>query len=80
MPTQAQIRAARALLNWTQERLATEADIGVRTVIDYETDRRTPMRASLAAMAQAVERAGVAFTERGVEFTDDGGVRPRARP
>lgn len=80
MVTPAQVRAARGLLDWRQTELAKAAKVGVRTVIDFEADRRKPIAINLTALRQALEEAGVAFTARGVEFTDDGGVRPRARP
>jgi transcriptional regulator with XRE-family HTH domain len=80
MVTPAQVRAARALLDWRQIELAKAAHVGVRTVIDFEAERRKPIAINLTALRQALEEAGVAFTERGVEFADDGGVRPRARP
>ena len=38
--TPAQCRAARALLNWTQPKLANEAGFGLSTIVDYEKERR----------------------------------------
>lgn len=72
--TPAQCRAARALLDWTQPRLATAANLGLSTVVDFEKDRRAVSDDSLAAIRTALEAAGVELIndERG-----DGVVRLR---
>lgn len=54
-------RAARALLNWTQEQLAQKSNLGSSTVKDYEADRRTPTVNNLAAIQNAFENAGIRF-------------------
>ncbi|QZO02466.1 helix-turn-helix domain-containing protein [Chenggangzhangella methanolivorans] len=38
-----QCRAARALLDWTQEELANAANLSLSTVRDFEKGRRTPI-------------------------------------
>jgi transcriptional regulator with XRE-family HTH domain len=38
--TPAQIRAGRALLEWSQEKLAREARVGISTVRDIESEKR----------------------------------------
>jgi len=38
----AQCRAARALLDWKQETLATKAGVALKTVRDFENERRVP--------------------------------------
>lgn len=65
-----QIRAARGLLNWSQGQLADEAQLSKASIQNYEIGKSTPNIASLNKMIKAFERAGV-------EFTEDGGVRPR---
>jgi transcriptional regulator with XRE-family HTH domain len=69
--TPAQCRAARALLIMTQGRLAELSRVSKRTIVHFEAGQRRPIPASLQAIRQALEAAGV-------EFTPDGGVRPRA--
>ena len=38
-----QCRAARGLLNWTQEQLATNARVSRATIVDFESNTRQPM-------------------------------------
>ena len=63
-------RAARALLNWTQETLATKVGVALKTIRDFETGRRKPLAIVRAAIKQALEQAGI-------EFFDDDGLRLR---
>ena len=56
-----QCRAARALLDWTQDQLAEAAGVGVSTVKLFEAGKRQPMRQNLEAMRRALEGAGVRF-------------------
>lgn len=72
MMTAAQLRAARALLNWHQSQVAQAADVSVGTVRNFEAGRGTPIAATLKAIQQALEDAGV-------EFMDHDGVRLRPR-
>ncbi|MDR3483698.1 MAG: helix-turn-helix transcriptional regulator [Bradyrhizobium sp.] len=61
--TPEQCRAARAWLNWPQDELATNANVGVSTVRDFEANRRVPTRNNLTAMQAALEKGGVSFVE-----------------
>jgi transcriptional regulator with XRE-family HTH domain len=54
-----QCRAARGLLNWTQEELAQRAGVSRSTVRDFEQGRHDLHRASAAQMVLALEGAGV---------------------
>jgi transcriptional regulator with XRE-family HTH domain len=71
--TIAEIRAARALLGWSQPELAKRLDIAPRTLKRLELGE-----ASLSVYAEQIERV---FREAGVDFlsnADDGiGVRQR---
>ncbi|MCD6072552.1 MAG: family transcriptional regulator [Microvirga sp.] len=73
MITPAQSRAARAFLKLTQWHVASAAEVALRTLIDFEGERRKPMTNNLVAIQKVLEAEGV-------EFTTDGGVRPRPRP
>ncbi len=63
--TPAQCRAARALLQWSQEDLARKAGINAVTLRNYENERTMAQRASFAVVRQAFETAGVDLTEQG---------------
>jgi hypothetical protein len=72
--TSAQIRAARALIRWSAEDLATEAALGVTTV------RRAELMVSKTSLTRANDRAvRRALEAAGVEFIDDNGGGPGAR-
>jgi transcriptional regulator with XRE-family HTH domain len=60
--TSAQCRAARALLNWTQNELAAAAEVDEATVRNFENERSAPQSATLAMMRRVFEVAGVDFT------------------
>ena len=72
MITAAQCRAARGLLQWSQQKLAKEAGIGVVTVIQLENEAGQPRRATMQVMRNAFEAAGV-------EFIDENGGGPGVR-
>jgi transcriptional regulator with XRE-family HTH domain len=57
-----QIKGARVLLGWSQERLAAEADIHTRTVRNFEGGKGRPLMRILQMMQRALEDAGVEFT------------------
>ena len=59
--TPRQVRAARALLAWSQRDLAKAADIGTSTVADFERGSRTLIANNAQAIRAALEGAGVAF-------------------
>ena len=63
-----QSRAARGLLDWTQDNLATRAGVSLKTVQDFEGERRKPIKVVRASIKQAFEQAGV-------EFFDQDGLR-----
>lgn len=67
----AQIRAARGYLNWTGRTLAERASVSFSSVRRAESDEGQPVSgATLSAIRQALERAGLSFRNRagGVEI------------
>ncbi len=72
--TPSQCRAARALLDWSQTRLAEAASLGLSTVVDFERERRVVSDSALSGMREALEKAGVIFVE---ENGEGAGVRQR---
>ena len=71
-----QCRAARGLLDITQAELAEKAGVSLRTVISFEADERTPIRATLEVIRRAFEGAGVEFID---ENGGGAGVRLKKR-
>jgi DNA-binding XRE family transcriptional regulator len=58
----AQCRAARALIEMSQIELADAAGVSSRTVLDFETNKRQPIKVTLSALQRSLEEAGVEFT------------------
>ncbi|WP_375459343.1 helix-turn-helix transcriptional regulator [uncultured Enterovirga sp.] len=54
-------RAARGLLDWTQEELAERADVSRSTVRDFEKERHGLQAASAEQIVAAFDKAGVLF-------------------
>lgn len=75
--TSAQLRAARALLDWSMVDLAKVAQVSISTIKRMEDERLRPATdRSIAPIQSALESAGVRFLD------DDGqgpGVRCRLR-
>ena len=63
MITPAQCRAARALLDWSQQDLAKAAHLGLSTIRDFEKGRRVPTYNNLQGIRIALEQAGVVIGE-----------------
>ncbi|WP_031247114.1 helix-turn-helix transcriptional regulator [Mesorhizobium sp. LNJC394B00] len=77
MITPSQSRAARALIEWTQPRLAEASNLGLSTVVDFEKSRRQISDDSARAIQAALESAGVIFV---AENGEGPGVRLRKQP
>ena len=56
-----QIRAARALLGWTQTNLAEQSDVGIQTIKNIENERNSPQIDTYQRIIFALERAGITF-------------------
>ena len=61
--TSAQVRMARAALNWTVWDLAEATNLHRNTISNIETGRYAGDPATLAAIAAVLKRAGVEFIE-----------------
>jgi len=64
----AQIRAARALLGWSQAYLAEGINVRRATIADLEACKHEPHEATLSVLLNELAAAGIVFTETGVEF------------
>ena len=56
-----QIRAARALIDWTRADLAGASGVTVRTLARIENSQTVPRLATLQALTAALESAGIEF-------------------
>ena len=74
MISSAQCRAARGLLDWSQQKLAEEAGVGIVTVRQLEAGVHQPRRATLEVVKRCLEQAGVEFIPE-----NGGGVGVRLR-
>jgi transcriptional regulator with XRE-family HTH domain len=72
-----QIKAARALLGWSQTDLCREAGISRATLNDLENDTGDPRRSSSNRVEDAFRRGGVIFLSEG--DTRDGGIGVRVK-
>lgn len=59
------VKAARALLGWSQQDLAQQAAIALSTVADFERGERTPVPANMDAIMSALKTGGITFLEGG---------------
>lgn len=66
MISAAQIRAARALLDWQRQRLVNESGVSHSTISDYEKGRTKSM------LTETARKLIDAFGKAGVEFVYDG--------
>lgn len=72
MVTLSQIKAARALLGWTQETLAAAAKLSLPSINNLERGLYSPRPETHAAIVTALETAGI-------EFTEQNGIRLRQK-
>ncbi|MCR4523796.1 MULTISPECIES: helix-turn-helix transcriptional regulator [Bosea] len=75
MITPAQCRAARALLDWSQQDLAKAAHLSLSTIRDFEKGRRVPTHNNLRGIKLALEEEGV---EVGAERSGVAIIKPNA--
>ena len=69
----AQVRAARAILGWTQSYLAEGIGVNKSTIVDLEANRRAFHETTRLLILHELGCAGI-------DFTDNGGVAPREWP
>lgn len=66
--TSDQIRAARALKNWSQTDLAERTGLAVPTIANIELGKQMPGKSTIEKIIDAFTVGGIAFTPNGVEF------------
>lgn len=77
MITSAQIRSARALLDWSREKLSTESGVGISALMRLESADGVPSGniKTLTAVQKTFEEAGIEFIG-----TPESGAGVRFRP
>ena len=60
-----QLRAARALLGWTQKELADHSGVSLSTLNRFERESGVPNITSLRQIFECFQEAGVLFEQRG---------------
>lgn len=77
--TRLQCRLARIALGWRAKDLAEYAGVGKSTVEQFEAGSKTPRRAMLAVMRQALEGAGIEFVgEKNIRVPENGNEQAAA--
>ncbi len=74
------MRAARALLRWSHQKLADESGIGIATIQRAESEDGIPgvHARTLNAVQTTLERAGIVFLDPGKNEAGGAGVRLRS--
>jgi transcriptional regulator with XRE-family HTH domain len=79
MLTPAQLRAARALVGWSREKLADQSNVSAETVKRFEFRGSDPKLSTLNKWRRALEQAGIEFIDDGAHSYEGGpGVRLRS--
>jgi transcriptional regulator with XRE-family HTH domain len=60
--TPGQCRAARALIGWSQDQLASASKVAKATIANFELCKRVPYDRTLDDLVAALEAAGIEFT------------------
>lgn len=71
MPTIEQIRAARALIGWSQKDLADHADLSQTGVARIENGTNHPNSSTIAKIKAAFDKTGIVFIPGGVQKVQD---------
>jgi transcriptional regulator with XRE-family HTH domain len=61
MVTPRELRAARAFLGWSRQRLADKAVVSLNSVVRLEQGAVDPRTSTLNSVRQTLERAGIVF-------------------
>ena len=65
-----QCRAARALLHWSQGKLAGKSDVSKKAIADFEREVSSPQKSTLKSIKSALFDEGIEFIEGGVKFNE----------
>ncbi len=82
----AQLRAGRALLEWTRAELAEKSGVSLMTIQMFEQGKSDPRISTLQALRAALLKAGGVFTDEmdargpGVAFVSSAAARRKQKP
>lgn len=74
----AQCRAARAIIGWSQGQLAEASRVAQATIANFEAGKRSPYERTLKDIQRTLEDAGVVFMDAEEMVPGGAGVRLRA--
>lgn len=66
-----QVRAGRALLDWSQKDLSDRSGVSEVSIINFEKEKSTPNQTTVDKIFAAFSLAGVSFIDRGVFLKED---------
>lgn len=69
-PSPRQVKAARAAVDMSAQRLADLAGVTKNTVLRYERGMSRPMADTLQALRNVLEQAGIEFVDQGVHWKE----------
>ena len=67
-----QIRAARALIDWSQNDLGQQSGLSQAAIANIETGKHRPNDGTMSGILTAFDRAGIEFIDGGVRLRPDG--------
>jgi transcriptional regulator with XRE-family HTH domain len=68
--TPAQCRAARAILRWTQDELASKSQVSSLTLRNFETEKADVRPGTVTLIARALQEAGIEFIPGGARVRE----------
>ena len=71
MITGRKLRAARNLLDWTQNDLAEHSDVALSSISQFEAEHQTLSQKSIDKIINALMANGIVFTPHGIEHHDE---------
>ena len=71
MLTKEQVKAGRAILDWSQGELAQKADVSIEAVKSFERDESRSRPSTVESIREALEEGGIDFIRDGVRQRDD---------
>ena len=68
MDFKAKIKAARAVLDWSQAELAEAAELSIPNIQRLEAGNSSPNARTQSKLMRALKKQGILFTDKGIEY------------